>query len=38
MGNTFSNYEFTSWDLEMIEISWLFVKDKQNLGLNTMVK
>ncbi len=31
MGNTNSNFEFTSWDLEMIEISWLFVKEKQNL-------
>ena len=29
---------FSKHDLEMIEISWSFVKDKQLLGLNTMVK
>ena len=25
-------------DLEMIEISWSFVKDKEVIGLNTMIK
>ena len=30
--------QLTSWDLEMIEISWSFVKDKQELGVNTMIK
>jgi len=25
-------------DLEMIEISWSFVKDKEAIGLNTMIK
>ena len=29
---------FSKHDLEMIEISWSFVKDKQSLGLNTMVR
>jgi hypothetical protein len=29
---------FSKHDLEMIEISWSFVRDKQLLGLNTMVK
>jgi hypothetical protein len=29
---------FSKHDLEMIEISWSFVKDKELLGLNTMVK
>ena len=29
---------FSRHDLEMIEISWAFVRDKQLLGLNTMVK
>ena len=29
---------FSKHDLEMIEISWSFVKDKESLGLNTMVK
>jgi hypothetical protein len=30
--------QFTIWDLEMIEISWSFVKEKQDLGLNTMIR
>lgn len=30
--------QLTSWDLEMIEISWAFIKDKQDLGLNTMIR
>jgi len=29
---------FSKHDLEMIEISWSFVRDKQNLGLNAMIK
>jgi hypothetical protein len=29
---------FSKHDLEMIEISWIFLKDKQLLGLKTMVK
>jgi hypothetical protein len=29
---------FTKHDLEMIEISWAFLKNKDELGLNTMVK
>ena len=29
---------FSKHDLEMIEISWAFVKDKQLLGLNTMIR
>jgi hypothetical protein len=29
---------FSKHDYEMIEISWAFVRDKQLLGLNTMVK
>ena len=29
---------FSKHDLEMIEISWSFVKDKELLGLNTMVR
>ena len=29
---------FSKHDLEMIEISWSFVKDKELLGLNTMIK
>jgi hypothetical protein len=29
---------FSKHDLEMIEISWIFLKDKQDLGLKTMVK
>ena len=29
---------FSKHDLEMIEISWSFVKDKQLLGLNTMIR
>ena len=37
MGNSFSD-ELTIMDLEMIEISWTFVKDKQDLGINTMIK
>jgi hypothetical protein len=32
------NFELSAWDLEMIEISWSFVKDKQHLGVNTMVR
>lgn len=30
--------ELTTRDLEMIEISWSFVKEKQDLGLNTMIR
>jgi hypothetical protein len=30
--------QLTSLDLEMIKISWSFVKDKQDLGLNTMIR
>jgi hypothetical protein len=37
MGN-FTSDHLTSLDLDMIEISWSFVRDKQHLGLNTMVK
>jgi hypothetical protein len=37
MGNSFSD-ELTIMDLEMIEISWTFVKDKQDLGITTMIK
>jgi hypothetical protein len=37
MGNSFSD-ELTLMDLEMIEISWTFVNDKQDLGINTMIK
>ena len=29
---------FSKHDLEMIEISWIFVKNKLDLGLNTMVR
>jgi hypothetical protein len=29
---------FSKHDLEMIEISWTFVKDKKLLGLNTMIR
>jgi len=29
---------FSKHDLEMIEISWSLVKDKQSLGLNTMIR
>ena len=29
---------FSKHDLEMIEISWSFVKDKESLGLNTMIR
>jgi len=29
---------FSKHDLEMIEISWSFVQDKQDLGLNTMIR
>ena len=29
---------FSKHDLEMIEISWAFVKDKQSLSLNTMIR
>jgi hypothetical protein len=32
------NEQLTSWDLEMIEISWSFVIDKQSLGLNAMIR
>lgn len=32
------DYTLTSWDLEMIVISWSFIKDKQYFGLNTMAK
>ncbi len=39
MGATTSkNIHLTSWDLEMIEISWAFVRYKQELGLNTMIR
>ncbi len=39
MGTTNSKHNnLTTWDLEMIEISWSFIKDKQNFGLNTMVR
>jgi hypothetical protein len=37
MGSSSSNH-FRSSDLEMIEISWSFVKDKQILGMKTMVR
>ena len=30
--------QLTSLDLEMIKMSWSFVKDKQDLGLNTMIR
>ena len=30
--------KFSKHDLEMIEISWAFVKDKQLLGLNTIIR
>jgi hypothetical protein len=29
---------FSKHDLEMIDISWSFVKNKQELGLNTMIR
>jgi hypothetical protein len=29
---------FSKHDLEMIEISWTFLKEKEYLGLKTMVK
>ena len=29
---------FSKHDLEMIGISWSFVKNKQELGLNTMIR
>ena len=39
MGSSASkNNHLTTWDLEMIEISWAFVKDKQLLGLNTIIR
>lgn len=37
MGSSSSNH-FKSSDLEMIEISWSFVRDKQILGMKTMVR
>ena len=37
MGLSTSNH-LTSMDLEIIEISWSFVKDKQILGLKTMIR
>ena len=37
MGLSTSNH-LTSMDLEMVEISWSFVKDKQTLGLKTMIR
>jgi len=37
MGNSHSDH-LTTLDLEMIEVSWSFVRDKHDLGLNTMVK
>jgi len=36
--SSFKNDDLTLKDLEMIEISWSFVKDKQELGVNTMIK
>jgi hypothetical protein len=36
--SSFSRHQLTSNDLEMIEISWSFVKEKQELGLNTMIR
>ena len=36
--SSFSRHQLTSNDLEMIEISWSFVKNKQEFGLNTMIK
>ena len=39
MGSSASkNNHLSTWDLEMIEISWEFVRDKQELGLNTMIR
>jgi hypothetical protein len=32
------NEELSSKDLEMIVISWSFVNDKQELGVNTMIR
>jgi hypothetical protein len=29
---------FSKHDLEMIEISWSFVKNKQEIGFNTMIR
>jgi len=29
---------FSKHDLEMIDISWSFVRNKQELGLNTMIR
>jgi hypothetical protein len=37
MGNSHSDH-LTCRDLEMIDISWTFVKDKEDLGLKTMIK
>ena len=36
--STSKHNHLTSWDLEMIEISWAFVRYKQELGLNTMIR
>ena len=38
MGLSSSSNHFKSSDLEMIEISWSFVRDKQILGMKTMVR
>jgi hypothetical protein len=32
------NCQLSSWELEMIEISWAFVDDKQDLGVKTMIR
>jgi len=37
MGNSNSN-NLTSMDIEIIEISWSSIKNKQELGLKTMIK
>ena len=37
MGNSHSDH-LTYRDSEMIDISWTFVKDKEDLGLKTMIK
>ena len=38
MGGSTCSKTFSKHDLEMIEISWSFVKDKEKLGVNTMIR
>lgn len=32
------NFQLNAWELNMIEISWSFVNDKQDLGVKTMIR